>query len=205
MSTKSSHSSSYWTLLPSFIYDVKFFYKSPEFRVSPTFFLQVFTWQFWLAAIIINLLLTLVGWFFYRFIIKQDSILAIYIGVFVFAGQGWFHRSSFVSWKIYLIVMGLFSFMFLSAFNMFIASFISTKQIELPFTTVHGIIGSDYHLCVSRYSKLIDHIRIDKRWKGSYNTERCPAQNKWIFESQEPVYACEGDRIVLTSVNLRKL
>lgn len=81
-----------WFSLPAFSTDYKFFYKSPQFHVSQTFFLDAFTFEFWMASMALNLLIIGAGWIFYRFFNKSDLISALFIGVFVFSGQGLCHK-----------------------------------------------------------------------------------------------------------------
>ena len=76
-----------WTLLPAFSANSKFFYKSPEFRVDENFFVRAFDTKFWVVAIATNLALMIAGVVFYS-IMKVDKVLAIFIGIFGFAGQG---------------------------------------------------------------------------------------------------------------------
>ena len=76
-----------WTLLPAFSANSKFFYKSPEFQVDENFFVRAFETKFWVAAIATNLALMIVGVVFYS-IMKKDKVLAIFIGIFGFTGQG---------------------------------------------------------------------------------------------------------------------
>ena len=76
-----------WTLLPAFSAHSKFFYKSPEFRVDENFFVRAFETKFWVAAIASNLALMIAGVVFYS-IMKVDKVMAIFIGIFGFAGQG---------------------------------------------------------------------------------------------------------------------
>ena len=76
-----------WTLLPAFSANTKFFYKSPEFQVDENFFVRAFDMKFWTAAIVTNLALMIAGIVFYS-IMKVDKVLAIFIGIFGFAGQG---------------------------------------------------------------------------------------------------------------------
>ena len=79
-----------WYSLPAFSTNYKFIYKSPHFKVSQTFLIDAFTYEFWMASIGLNLLIIGTGWIFYRFISKSDSMLVVFIGVYVFTGQGWF-------------------------------------------------------------------------------------------------------------------
>ena len=76
-----------WTLLPAFSSNSKFFYKSPEFQVDDNFFVRAFETKFWVAAFATNLALMIAGVVFYS-IMKKDKVLAIFVGIFGFAGQG---------------------------------------------------------------------------------------------------------------------
>ena len=76
-----------WTLLPAFSANSKIFYKSPEFQVDENFFVRAFDTKFWVVAIATNLALMIAGIVFYS-IMKVDKVLAIFIGIFGFAGQG---------------------------------------------------------------------------------------------------------------------
>ena len=190
---------------PAFSLDSTFFFKSPEFKVSQTFFLEAFTFEFWMASLGITLLIVACGWIFYRYVIKKDSITqAIFIGIFVFSGQGEFSTSSRSSWKFYSVVVGLFSFMFLSAFDMFMSSLLSAQRADLPFTDIDGIAESEYSLCIDDRIDLYRHFALQDKFNGTLNDKRCPEAETMYNIQNMFEYTYKNDRTVLAIIKMDK-
>ena len=72
------------TTNPVMITEYSFVYRTPEFQVLQTFFLDVFTPEFWFASLVIILMIVVVGWIFSRSIRSSEEKLSmILLSVFV--------------------------------------------------------------------------------------------------------------------------
>lgn len=183
--------------LPSFTSTLNFFYAEPEFKVSQTFFFDVFTKEFWLAVTGVVFLIIILAFIFHHFVLKEDIGMVGFVGIFVLTGQGLVQTSSRISWSIFFIVVGMFSFMFASTFNMFLTSFLSAQIANLPFTTVAGIADARTHVLCLPISA--DNFDSDKKWDGVLNTNDCAVTVRNIFS-----IPCNNKKIVLGAFELGK-
>ena len=198
--------SSDWSTNPVMSMDYSFVYKSPEFQVLQTFFLDVFTLQFWLASLGVTLLIVLVGWIFSRTrSANEDNSSMLLLSVFVLTSAVRLPSTKRSSFRFFLVVAGLFSFMFVSAFNLFLTSLLSTQTTILPFKTVDDIAEARTHsLCMNQESALKSKFS-DSRWKYILNNKACPVLEE--YSSLEGLnifkYACEN-QVVMASTSVPK-
>ena len=111
-------------------------------------------------------------------------------------------RSTF---RFFLVVAGLFSFMFVCAFNLFLTSLLSTQTTILPFKTINDIAEAGTHsLCMIQESALNSKFT-DSKWKYILNNKACPVLEE--YSSLEGLntfeYACEN-KVVMASTGVLK-
>lgn len=146
-------SSADWSTIPVMNLQFYFVYKTPEFKVLQTFFLDVFTPPFWFASLSMVCLIVFAGWIFNKLMKVQTSM--ILLAVFVLTNASDLPSSQKSSFRFFLVVVGIFSFMFITAFNLFLTSFLSTQTTILPFKTIDDIAEVGTHsLCVRSSSQL---------------------------------------------------
>ena len=187
--------------------DYTFMYKTPEFQVLQTFFLDVFTPQFWFASLGITFLIVLFGWIFNKSRpSSEEEPSLILLSAFVLTSAGILPTTKRFTFRFYLLVVGLFSFMFGSAFHLFLTSFLSTQTAILPFQTVDGILeDGTYSLCMDSFSTLSLKFS-DKKWDAIKNNEKCPTLEQWIFEDDFNAikHVCENRVVIGTASVLAK-
>ena len=196
-----------WLTNPVTRIDFSFIYKSPDFQVLQTFFLDVFTLQFWLATFCVTFLIVLVGWIFSRTrAINEDKPSMLLLSVFVLTSAVELPSTKRSTFRFFFVVAGLFSFMFVSAFNLFLTSFLSTQTTILPFKTVDDIaVAGTHSLCLNQASALNSKFT-DSKWKNILNNEACPLLEE--YSSLEGLntfkYACENKVVMATTGVLQK-
>ena len=197
---------SHWSTNPVMSMEYSFVYKSPEFLVLQTFFLDVFTPQFWFASLGITFLIVFVGWVFNRSkALKEDKTSMLLLSVFVLTSAVRLPPTKRSTFRFFLVVAGLFSFMFVSAFNLFLTSFLSTQTTILPFKTVDDIAADGtYSLCINPNSALSTKF-YDKKWKNIVNNKACPKKDQYSFGKglHTIKYACK-DKIVVGTAGVSK-
>ena len=199
--------SSAWSTNPVTRIDYSFIYKSPDFQVLQTFFLDVFTPQFWLASFCVILLIVLVGWIFNRSIASnEDKPSMLLLSVFVLTSAVRLPPTKRSTFRFFLVVAGLFSFMFVSAFNLFLTSLLSTQTAILPFKTDDDIAeDGTYSLCMNQASAL--NLKFtDSKWKNIMNSKACPVLKEYsTLEGLNTFkYACENKVVMASSGVLKK-
>ena len=198
--------SSDWSTNPVMSMEYSFVYKSPEFQVLQTFFFDVFTPQFWLASFCVILLIVLVGWIFNRSVASnEDKPSMLLLSVFVLTSAVRLPSTKRSTFRFFLVVAGLFSFMFVSAFNLFLTSFLSTQTAILPFKTVDDIAADEtYSLCINPRSALARKFA-DKKWANIVNNKACPKKDQYLFGEglQTFKYACK-DKIVVGTAGVTR-
>ena len=187
--------------------DYTFLYKTPEFQVLETFFLDVFTPQFWFASLGVTFFIVFFGWIFKksRPSSEEESSMML-LAVFVLTRAGNLPLTKRSTFRFYLLVVGLFSFMFGSAFHLFLTSFLSTQTAILPFQTVDGILeDGTYSLCMDSFATLSLKFT-DKKWDAIRNNKMCPTLEQWILEDDFNAikYACENRVVIGTASVLAK-
>ena len=198
--------SSAWSTNPVRRIDFSFIYRSPDFQVLQTFFLDVFTPQFWLATFCVIFLIVLAGWIFNRSIASsEDKPSILLLSVFVLTSAVELPSTKRSTFRFFLVVAGLFSFMFVSAFHLFLTSFLSTQTAILPFKTVDDIAEAGTHsLCMIQESALNSKFT-DSKWKNILNNEACPVLKEYYsLEGLNTFkYACEK-KVVMASTGVLK-
>ena len=199
--------SSAWSTNPVTRIDYSFIYKSPDFQVLQTFFFDVFTPQFWLATFCVIFLIVLVGWIFNRSrSANEDKPSMLLLSVFVLTSAVDLPPTKRSTFRFFLVVAGLFSFMFVSAFNLFLTSLLSTQTTILPFKTVDDIAeAGTYSLCMMQESALNSKFT-DSKWKNILNNKACPVLKE--YSSWEGLnafkYACKKKVVMASSGVLKK-
>ena len=196
-----------WLTNPVTRIDFSFIYKSPDFQVLQTFFLDVFTPQFWLATFFVTFLIILVGWIFSRTrSANEDKPSMLLLSVLVLTSAVWLPATKRSSFRFFLVVAGLFSFMFVSAFNLFLTSLLSTQTAILPFKTVDDIAEAGTHsLCMNQASALPLKFA-DSKWQKNLNNEACPVLEEYysLKGLNTFKYACEKKVVMATTGVLKK-
>ena len=191
-----------WLTYPVFSIDYLLVYKSPEFKVLQTFFLDVFTPQFWFASLGITFLIVLVGWIFNKSRpLNEENSSLILLSAFVLTSAVDLPSTKRSTFRFFLLVAGLFSFMFVSAFNLFLTSFLSTQTTILPFKTLDDIaeVGS-HSFCINELAVRFMAL-IGTKWEKIINAPDCPPQ----YVSGNPFqYACENQVVMAFSEFHRK-
>ena len=175
ISLHSMTASSAWLTNPVTRIDFSFIYKSPDFQVLQTFFLDVFTPQFWLATFCVTCLIVLVGWIFSKTKAPSENKPSmLLLSVFVITIAARLPSTKRSTFRFFLVVAGLFSFIFMSAFNLFLTSLLSTQTAILPFKTVDDIAEAGTHsLCLNQASAL-KYKFTDSKWQNILNNKTCP-------------------------------
>ena len=191
-----------WTTHPVLSVDHSFIYKTPEFQVLQTFFLDVFTPQFWFASLGITFLIVLIGYIFNKLRpLSEDKPSMMLLAVFTLTSAGNLPTTKRSTFRFFLLVVGLFSFMFVSAFNLFLTSFLSTQTAILPFQTVDEIAeDGTYSICMNPVSALSLRFK-DIKWDGIINKENCPKPEQYLSQGGFNVlkYACENKLVMVTT------
>ena len=194
--------SSAWVTNPVTRIDYSFIYKSPDFQVLQTFFLDVFTPQFWFTTFCVLFLIILVGWIFSRTrSANEEKTSMLLLSVFVLTSAVWLPATKRSSFRFFLVVAGLFSFMFVSSFNLFLTSLLSTQTTILPFKTVNDIAEAGTHsLCMNQASALKYKFN-DSKWQNILNSEACPVLEEYYsLEGLNTFkYACEKKVVMATT------
>ena len=196
-----------WLTNPVTRIDFSFIYKSPDFQVLQTFFLDVFTPQFWFASLGITFLIVLVCWIFNKTrSANEDKPSLLLLSVFVVTSAADLPSTKRSTFIFFLLVVGLFSFMFVSAFNLFLTSFLSTQTAILPFKTVDEIAeDGTFSICMNPVSALSLRFK-DIKWDGIINKENCPKPEQYLSQRGFIVlkYACENKLVMVTTGFMKK-
>ena len=188
-----------WTALPIFSTNYKIFYKSPEFQVLQTFFIDVLTyelWSFWLGS---AFLIGFISALYYRFVIRKDSVLSIFMVTFVLSGQGMLEDSRRSSWRIYAVFVGFLAFVMTSAFDIFLTTYLLLQSADLPITTMDDILKTNYSICINPKSDISGRL-LNSNWASRLNTGKCTERESWYYLKNEPyspiAHTCDTENIV---------
>ena len=117
----------------------------------------------------------------------------ILLSVFVLTSADALPSTKRSSFRFFFLIAGLFSFMFVSAFNLFLTSLLSTQTTILPFKTVDDIAeDGTYSICMNPESTVVSRFG-DSKWNKILNNNECPKREQFLPESGLNLleYICE--------------
>lgn len=88
---------------------------------------------------------------------------------------------------------------------MFTSSLLAARKTENAFTTIDGIIGSSYTLCLNTADAWKPYFVKNKKWTGTFGGEDCPDIGFSVVNTKLLIeYVCEHDKVVFATGNVVK-